>query len=118
MTNFERSSQFWGVLALAARFRHTVTYREMEQMTGLPRHFQNRTLANILDYCAQHGLPRLTCIVVEQATGVPASNDFQGLDISAETQRVFDYDWLSHGAPSPADFQEASIAATDTAAAV
>lgn len=115
MTNFERSAQFWAVLVLAARAHQVVSYEQMEQMTGLPSHCQTQTLANILDYCQQQQLPRLTCIVVAKATGMPASDDFQELDLDAEIRRVFVFDWFSHGAPTPADFQTASQAAATVA---
>jgi hypothetical protein len=111
MTNFERSAQFWPLLVQAARTHNVLSYAQVEQMTGSPRFGQTQILANILYYCQQHGLPHLTCIVIEQATGMPASNDFQGLDLSAEIRRVFVYDWLSYGAPRVEDFEAAAAAA-------
>jgi hypothetical protein len=112
MTQFERSAQFWAVLVQAARSHCVLSYEQVERMTGIPRFGQSSILANILNYCQQRELPPLTCIVVEQATGMPASDDFAGLDISAQIRRVFIFDWLSHGAPSVADFEAATAAAT------
>jgi len=114
MTNFERSAQFWALLVQAARTQNVLSYEQVERMTGIPRFGQTQILANILDYCQQKGLPRLTCIVIEKATGMPASDDFQGLDLSAEIRRVFVYDWLSlpSGAPQASDFENAASTAT------
>jgi hypothetical protein len=104
--------QFWSLLVQAARTLQVLSYEQVERMTGIPRFGQTQILANILYYCQQQGLPHLTCIVIEQATGMPASDDFQGLDLSAEIRRVFVHDWLSRGAPQVADFQAATAAAT------
>jgi hypothetical protein len=112
MTNFERSVQFWALLVQAARTQQVLSYEQVEKMTGIPRFGQTQILANILYYCQSKGLPHLTCIVIEKATGMPASDDFAGLDLSAEIRRVFVYDWLSlpNGAPQVADFQQVATA--------
>lgn len=110
MNNFQRSLQFWSVLVHAARTHNVLSYEQVERMTGIPRFGQTQILANILYYCQQQGLPHLTCIVIEQATGMPASDDFQNLDLSAEIRRIFVYDWLSHGAPKVEDFEAATAA--------
>ena len=97
----ERGAQVWSVLALAARNRQVLTYDLLSKLIGVPRH----GLANILDqvqrYCMQKDLPPLTILVVNKHTGLPGEGFVAAEDIPKNQVSVFEYDWVSHGAPSP-----------------
>ena len=117
MTEFQRSAQFWSVLVHAARTQYVVSYEQLAKMSGVPRFAQASILGNVYHYCNQQGLPPLTSIVIEETSGVPASDDFKGLDLAALMRRVFVFDWLSHGVPSVQDFEHARAVAEAAKAA-
>jgi hypothetical protein len=55
------------------------------------------------------GLPPLTILVVQERTGLPGVG-FSAASAEAyakEQMRVFDYDWLRHGAPNPEELAKA-----------
>ncbi len=97
----ERGAQVWSVLALAARNRQLLTYDLLSNLIGVPR----QGLANVLDqvqrYCMQNDLPPLTILVVNKDTGLPGDGFVAVEDIAKNREPVFEYDWLTHGAPSP-----------------
>ena len=107
MKDHERATQIWAVLAMAARNRQILTYEILSQLIGVPTH----GLANILDhvqrYCMQRGLPPLTSIVVNKTTGLPGDGFIAAQDIPKNQGTVFNYDWLTPGAPSPSDLETA-----------
>jgi hypothetical protein len=49
--------------------------------------------------------------VIDEKSGKPASDVFQNVNVPSSHARVFIFDWLSHGAPSVQDFEQAKIAA-------
>jgi len=107
----ERAAQVWSVLALAARNRQILTYDLLSQLVGVPA----RGFAHILDhvqrYCIQQRLPPLTILVVNGRTGRPGKGFFAARDTAKHQVRVFNHDWLEHGAPSPDDLAAAIQAA-------
>jgi hypothetical protein len=66
-------------------------------------------LGRIMNWCDREGLPALTSIVVEKATGLPST----GLStvahnaFAAEQQRVFSYPWHSIFPPTPEELDDA-----------
>lgn len=103
----ERAAQLWAVLALAARTHQVVSYKMLEQLTGIARHGLGPLLGPIQEYCRRRRLPPLTAIVVKEDTGLPGEG-FSGADVPdmlAAQARVYVFDWLSQGAPSPEDFE-------------
>jgi hypothetical protein len=60
MNKYERASQIWPVLAWAARLRQTITYPQLGQLIGVPRHGLGQLLEPIQAHCLAHGLPPLT----------------------------------------------------------
>lgn len=105
MTKYERAAQLWSVLALAARNRQILTYDIAARLTGLPRPGVGPMLAPIQDYCVKHQLPPLTILVVSEASGLPGEGFIAAEDIPRNQALVFGYDWHTHGAPSPAEFE-------------
>jgi hypothetical protein len=62
-------------------------------------------LGRIMHWCDREGLPALTAIVIEKATGLPSTGltTVQQGDFSAEQQRVFAFDWYSIFPPTLQD---------------
>lgn len=98
MNTHQRAHQLWSVLVFAASNRQTLTYDFAGKLTGLPAVAIGRDLLPIQYFCKQQGLPPLTVLVVNQATGRPG----EGLlvdDFALTLQEVFNFDWLIYKAP-------------------
>ena len=107
MTANERAAQIWSVLALAARNRQVLTYEMVARLTGVARVGLGRCLEPIQSYCLVKGLSPLTILVVSEKTGMPGIGFIAAQDIPQAQQEVFNYDWLTHGGPSPESFEAA-----------
>jgi hypothetical protein len=107
MNYFQRSSQVWSVLVMAARTQHVVSYDMLARMTGIARFGFAHILGNIYHYCEQQGMPPLTAIVIDEKSGKPAADVFQSVDVPSAHARVFVFDWISHDVPSVQDFERA-----------
>jgi hypothetical protein len=103
----ERAAQIWSVLALAASNRQVLTYDIVSKLTGVPRQGLGRLLEPIQSYCLLHKLPPLTILVVRSESGLPGSGFVAAEDIPRTQLRVFSFDWLERGAPSPEELEEA-----------
>ena len=103
----QRAAQIWAVLALAARNRQVLTYDMVAQLIGVPRMGLGRLLEPIQSYCLNNELQPLTILVVSQTTGLPGAGFIAAEDIPLTQLKVFSYDWLKHGAPSPEELEEA-----------
>lgn len=103
----QRAAQIWAVLALAAHNRQVLTYDIVAQLIGVPRMGLGRLLEPIQSYCINRGLEPLTILVVSQKTGLPGSGFVAAEDIPLTQLKVFSYDWLAHGAPSPEELDDA-----------
>ena len=101
MKIIERAVQAWAVLAWAAHNGQTMTYKQLEQVTGMPAAGLGRVLDPIEIYCVAKNLPPLTAIVVQKDTGLPGSGftAAKPVELATEWTRVFEYDWLKHGNP-------------------
>jgi hypothetical protein len=64
-------------------------------------------LEPIQSFCLIHGLPPLTVLVVQEATGIPGQGFSASKNVSASQAEVFAQDWLEMHAPKPADFANA-----------
>lgn len=98
MTAHQRAHQLWSLLAYAASNRQTLTYSFLGKLVGLPAAAIGRSLYPIQYFCKQQGLPPLTVLVVNQATGRPG----EGLDVddfAKMVQEVFEFNWLSYKSP-------------------
>jgi hypothetical protein len=78
------------------------------RLTGVPRMGLSQLLEPIQSYCLANDLPPLTILVVQGESGMPGSGFIAASDIPRVQQRVFAYDWLQRGAPSPEDLQAAA----------
>ena len=104
MRSTERAAQLWSVLALAARNRQTLTYDLAGRLIGVPRAGLGQLLEPVQSYCLLHELPPLTALVVSSETGLPGTGFTAAADVPRTQQRVFAYDWVAHGCPSPDAF--------------
>lgn len=103
MTASERASQIWGVLGLAARNRQILTYEMVGRLIGVPARGLGHLLEPIQSYCLTNGLPPLTILVVQEATGLPGPG-FSAANAGEYARKqldVFAFDWMEHGAPTP-----------------
>jgi hypothetical protein len=107
MNAFQRAAQIWAVLALAARNRQVLTYEIVGRLIGMPRQGLGRMLEPIQSYCLVNHLEPLTILVVSEQTGLPGDGFVAAADIPATQQRVFAFDWMEYGCPSPQDLQNA-----------
>lgn len=107
MRTHERAAQIWSVLALAARNRQILTYGIVSRLTGVPAAGLGQLLEPIQSYCLANSLPPLTILVVGTDDGLPGSGFIAASDIPASQNKVFAFDWLAHGAPSPDAFEAA-----------
>jgi hypothetical protein len=118
MTRSERACQIWAVLAWAARNRQTITYSQLESITGAHRAGLGQLLEPIQSYCLINDLPPLTVLVVQQESGLPGSG-FSGStaeDLGRAQMAVFATDWLAHGNPQPEKLEAAVKARPSNAA--
>ena len=106
----ERAAQIWAVLALAARNRQILTYEMVGKLIGVPARGLGHLLEPIQSYCLLKSLPPLTIIVVQEGTGFPGSgfSAASANEFSKKQLEVFDFDWLDHGAPTPAQLETAA----------
>jgi len=102
-THPRRAAQAWQILVSAAMNRQTTTYRGLSVlMYGRPAQgVLDRILGHIAYFCLDNDLPVLTCIVVNQITGLP------GADIplsprlqNSERERVFAENWYDIQPPT------------------
>lgn len=103
----ERSYQIWPLLAFAAHNRQILTYKMVNQLTGMATSGIGKCLEPIQSYCLLNDLPPLTILVVNQTTGLPGAGFTAAEDIPKTQLDVFSYDWLAHGAPSVEALEEA-----------
>jgi hypothetical protein len=104
----DRAAQIWSILALAARNRQVLTYNLVAKLTGVARVGLGRCLEPIQSYCLLHQLEPLTILVVQEKSGLPGVGFIAAQDIPGTQQRVFSYDWVAHGCPSSAEFEQAA----------
>ena|SRR5271157_1285371 len=107
MSKAQRAVQLWSVLILAARNQQVLSYSILEKLTGLPKFSFGDFLGPVTCYCRVHKLPPLTVLVVSEETGLPGEKYPEHPNIFDGQARVFVYDWLAHGVPSPEDFEAA-----------
>ena len=109
MTQYERASQIWSILALAARNRQELTYEIVGQLIGVPQMGLGNLLEPIQSYCLVHKLPPLTLLVVSKNSGKPSDGFTATKDVPEQRQKVFAFEWLGHPAPTPEKLEEAVL---------
>lgn len=98
-----RAVRAWQILVGAAMNRQTLTYlRLSELMYDRPAQgVLDRILGHVAFYCKDNKLPILTCIVVNQETGLPGQDiPMSHKKLNAERERVFAEQWYDIHPPS------------------
>lgn len=106
MDNPRRALQLWSLLVLTSRTQTVLSYGTIAKMTGLANEYPV-PLGYIAFYCMKKNLPLLLSLAVNQDTGNPEEDFYEGMDIAEEHRRCFVYDWLAHGVPTLEQLEEA-----------
>jgi len=108
-TNTKRALQIWQILICKAHNHQTITYGDLAELLGYRgAGIVGHKLEPILDYCNVHGLPQLTCLVVNSGTGLPSpKSDLVQTTSHAEREKVYQYNWYNLVPPTPQEFDEA-----------
>ncbi|MGI9298477.1 MAG: hypothetical protein ACR2QC_11370 [Gammaproteobacteria bacterium] len=109
-----RAYQVWPLLVWAAKHRQILTYKDLDDCTGLAaRGVGNIALGPILRYCKESGYPPLTAIVVNSETWLPgegwAGNELKETEpekVPGILKRVFQYDWREQAEPPTPEILE------------
>ena len=115
MTKFEmtmsdvRVMQTWILLICAARDRKIYTYEELGKIINVVPADVSDILRPIMRFCEKKEYPKLTILVVNTNTRLPGMG-LRGIDktnIGRETEKIYNYSWLSIGLPDINDFNNA-----------
>lgn len=108
MTRFERAAQIWPLLVLSAKQRQTLSHELLFRLVGVPRLSLLEILEPIQSYCALHGMPPLSTLVVSDHSGEPDGKFITASELPRTHVQVYGYDWLALPAPQPIDFERAA----------
>ena len=105
MTQEERAVQIWPLLVWVAKNQQTITYGQIEKLTGLAAVGVRLPLAVITQYCKRKNYQPLAAVVVNGKKGVPG----EGLGLSAKEsckalRKVFEYPYMKKRVPQKTDF--------------
>jgi hypothetical protein len=108
-TNAKRALQIWQILICKAHNHQTITYGDLAELLGFKgAGVVGHKLEPILDFCNVHGLPPLTCLVVNSGTGLPSpDSDLVLLTSQADRERVYQFNWYGLVPPTPEEFDQA-----------
>lgn len=107
MTRAERAMQVWQVLISAAQNRQTLTYKMLAnhlefEGAGVFAHI----LGRVMVFCETNDLPPLTCLVVNQTTGLPGAGLTTIEDLPKDRESVYNHNWFSMFPVQISDFEE------------
>jgi len=106
MTRSERAMQVWQILVAAAHNRQTLTYGHLARYLEFDG---AGVFAQILDlimkYCRAKGLPPLTCLVVNNETGVPGSGLTTVENLPRDREAVYNTNWFGLTPVQISDFE-------------
>jgi len=106
MTRYERASQVWSLLVVAALERKTYRYGKVADILGFGgAGVLAPILGCIMWYCQENNLPPLTVLVVNAETGLPGEGLTTLEDVNRDREAVFAYDWFSIEPPQNTDFE-------------
>jgi hypothetical protein len=109
-THATRAHQAYLILIGLAANHQTIQYRELSQKMhfGEAGPLLAGPLGRIMHWCQREGLPALTSLVVEKATGLPSTGltTVSASEFPAEQQRVFSFDWFSIFPPTLEELAE------------
>ena len=98
-TSIEQAKRIYELCVASARTEKTLTYGEVLDSLGYKPGVSGHAIRYVLELtliaCANLGLPQLTSIVVNQATGRPSEGGYIGL-WEEEAQSVFNHQEWSY----------------------
>jgi len=106
MTRSERAMQVWQILISTAHNRQTLTYGQVAshlEFEGAGVFAQ--ILGCIMDYCESKELPPLTCLVVNQTTGLPGSGLTTLENLPRDREAVYNQNWFAMYPVQISDFE-------------
>ncbi|MDP3008861.1 MAG: hypothetical protein Q8N30_07300 [Methylococcales bacterium] len=96
MKRCERAMQVWQILISAAHNRQTLTYGQVaDNLEFDGAGVLSQILGRIMNYCQANGLPPLTCIVVNQTTGLPGAGLTTVANLPIDREAVYNQNWFS-----------------------
>ncbi len=96
MTRAERSMQVWQILIGAAHNRQTLTYKILaDHLEFEGAGVFSQILGCIMKYCESKDLPPLTCLVVNQTTGLPGAGLTTVENLPTDREAVYNQNWYA-----------------------
>ena len=106
MKRSERAMQVWQILISAAHNRQTLTYGHVaEYLEFEGAGVLSQILDRIMRYCNAKGFPPLTCLVVNQETGIPGSGLTTVNDLPRNRESVYQKNWFALAPVQIFDFE-------------
>lgn len=106
MTRSERAMQVWQILVGAAHNSQTLTYGQIAEFLEIDgAGVFAQILGCIMSYCAANGLPPITCLVVNQTTGLPGAGLTTVANLPTDREAVYVQNWYSLQPVQIADFE-------------
>ena len=106
MTRSERAMQVWQILIGAAHNRQTLTYGQVANHLGFEgAGVLAQILGCIMGYCDSKTLPSLTCLVVNQTTGLPGAGLTTVENLPKDREAVYNHNWFAMYPVQISDFQ-------------
>jgi hypothetical protein len=106
MTRSERAMQVWQILVGVAHNRQTLTYGQVaEHLEFEGAGVLAQILGCIMSYCKAKGLPPLTCLVVNQTTGLPGAGLTTVENLPTDREAVYNQNWFALHPVQITDFE-------------
>lgn len=106
MTRAQRAMQVWQILVAAAHDRRSLTYGQLATHLGFDgAGVFAQILGCIMSYCESKELPPITCLVVNQDTGVPGSGLTTISKLPEDREMVYRHNWYSMFPVQVSDFE-------------
>ena len=106
MTLSERAMQVWQILVGAAHNRQTLTYGQVAKHLEFEgAGVLSQILNCVMEYCAAKGLPPLTCLVVNQTTGLPGAGLTTVANLPIDREAVYNQNWFALYPTQISDFE-------------
>lgn len=106
MTRSQRAMQVWQILICAAHNRQSLTYGQIADYLEFEgAGVLAQILGLIMNYCKARGLPPLTCLVVNQESGIPGSGLSTVADLPRDREAVYKTNWYALTPVQIADFE-------------
>lgn len=106
MTRSERAMQVWQILVATAHNRKTLTYGQVaEYLEFKGANVLAPILGCIMRYCKAKDLPPLTCLVVNQTTGLPGAGLTTVENLPTDREAVYNQNWFALYPVQISDFE-------------